>query len=60
MSKNVEPPSHNSTIPAEIAPFVKTVFEKLSDDSLMQWCVLGATQNQNESFNSLMESLPKD
>ena len=49
--KNVEPLSHNSTIPAEIAPFVKTVFEKLSDNSLMQRCVLGATQNQNESFS---------
>ena len=52
-SRNV---GHNSTIPAEIAPFVKTIFEKLSDDSLMQRCVLGATQNQNESFNRLTAS----
>ena len=54
--KNEKPPSHTPTIPTEIAPFVKTVFEKLSDDSLMQRCVLGATQNQNESFNSLIWS----
>ena len=45
--KNEKPPSYTPTIPTEIAPFVKTVFEELSDDSLMQRCVLGATQNQN-------------
>ena len=42
------------TIPTEIAPFVKIQFEELSDDSLLQWGVLGATQYQNDSFKSLI------
>ena len=50
--KNEKPPSHTPTIPTEIAQFVMTVFEKLADDLLMPRSVLGATQNQNESFNS--------
>ena len=44
----IPPPQHTTTHP-EIAPFVKAEFEKLSDPALMEWCVLGATQN--ESFN---------
>jgi len=46
------PPQHNPTIHPEIAPYVLPVFERLSEDSLMQRGHLGATQNQNESFNS--------
>ena len=34
---------HTLTIPTEIAPFVKTFFEKFSDDSLIQRCVPGVT-----------------
>ena len=48
------PPQHRTTIVAEIAPFVRKVYEDLSADSLLQRCLLGASQNQNESFNSLI------
>jgi len=39
---------------AEIVPYVQKVFESLSENFLMERCVMGATQNQNESFNSLI------
>ena len=45
---------HHTTTHLEIAPFVKAEFEKLSDPALMERCVLGATQNQSESFNSMI------
>ena len=45
-------PSHIQTIPYEISKIVKPVFLELSKDELMERCVLGASQNQNESFNS--------
>lgn len=51
----IQAPQHKTTIHEAIAPFVKKVFEKLSEPSLMErWCILGATQNQNESFNSII------
>ena len=49
-------PDHHTTISEQIAPIVKKAFVDLSKDSLMQRCVLGATQNQNESFNSIIWS----
>ena len=49
-------PDHTRTICPEIAPIVKKAFVDLSKDSLMERCVLGATQNQNESFNSVIWS----
>lgn len=54
MAKKETPPKHNQSIPYEVAPFVKQVFLELSSDALMERCVLGATQNQNESFNSII------
>jgi len=45
-------PTHHTTIHPEIARYVLPIFERLSSDSLMQRCHLGATQNQNESFNA--------
>ena len=48
------PPRHKTTIVAEIAPFVRKVYEDLSANSLLERCLLGASQNQNESFNSLI------
>ena len=53
-AKGEPPPQHNTTIPAHIAPFVKKIFLDLSSDALMERCVLGATQNQNECFISLI------
>ena len=47
-------PSHLPIIHPDIPLFVKPVYLELSKDSLMECCVLGSTQNQNESFNSLI------
>ena len=33
---------------------MKPVFEELCDQNLLEKCLLGATQNRNESFNSLI------
>ena len=47
------PPPHNTTfIPADLAEHVKPIFVSLTDKKLLERCLLGATQNQNESFNS--------
>ena len=37
------PPRHRTTIVAEIAPFVRKVYEDLSADSLLERCLLGAS-----------------
>jgi hypothetical protein len=54
VAKDEPPPPHNQTIPYEISHLVKRVFLNLSKPSLMDRCVLGATQNQCESFNSVI------
>jgi hypothetical protein len=41
-------------IPPDLAPAIKGVWEKLCDRDLLARCVLGGTQNQNESFNGLI------
>ena len=39
---------------------IKPIYEVLSKDELLEKCVHGKTQNQNESFNALIwERLPK-
>ena len=53
-AKGEPPPPHKPTIHPQIACIVKKVFLDLSQPSLMERCVLGATQNQNESFNSVI------
>lgn len=54
VAKGEPPPPHHQTIPHVISHLVKRVFLNLSKESLMERCVLGATQNQNESFNSVI------
>ncbi len=50
---NKEPPPHSAPlIPPDLAVHVKPVFLRLADRKLLDRCPLGATQNQNESFNS--------
>ena len=41
---------HTPTIPLGYADYVKPVFEELCDQNLLEKCLLGATQNRNESF----------
>ena len=44
----------------DIVPPLKKVFERLFHPTLMESCVLGATQNLNESFNStIWQHCPK-
>jgi hypothetical protein len=51
---------HGAGLPMEIIKHVKPVFNELSQKSLLEKCLHGKTQNQNESYNSLIwERLPK-
>ena len=53
-------PPHSHTIHPDIVPPLKKVFERLLHPTLMESCVLGATQNLNESFNStIWQHCPK-
>ena len=58
---NSEPsPPHSLTIHPDIVPPLKKVFERLFHPTLMERCVLGETQNQNESSNStIWQHCPK-
>ena len=54
------PPPHSPTIHPDIASHLFKIFERLSKDSVMEGCVLGATQHQNELFNSsIWQGCPK-
>ena len=54
LAKLEPPPPHSTTIHPDIAPHLFKIFERLSKDSLMEGCVMGATQNQDETFNSII------
>lgn len=41
-------------IPEDLAPYVKNEWRKLCDCILLDKCLLGATQNRNESFNNVL------
>ena len=52
------PPPHNPTyIPPDLVEHVKPVFVALTDRKLLERCLIGATQNQNESLNNMIWSL---
>ena len=51
LADNVEPPKHTPKLPKDLGPFIKPVFTALSKRELLEKCVFGVTQNQNESFN---------
>ena len=57
LADNVEPPKHTPKLPKDLGPFIKPVFTALSKRELLEKCVLGATQIQNESFNNIIWSL---
>ena len=60
LANSEPPPSHSPTIHPDIVPPLKKVFERLFYPTLMESCVLGATQNLNESFNStIWQHCPK-
>ena len=43
-----------SDLPLDIVMKLKPIFAELSDESLLEKCLDGETQNQNESFNSMI------
>ena len=47
-------------LPLEIVMKLKPIFAELSDESLLEKCLHGKTQNQNESFSSVIwDRIPK-
>ena len=48
-------PLHNPKLPAVLLPLILPVWSDLCDEELLK-CVLGPTQNRNESFNNLVWS----
>ena len=54
LANDEEPPKHTPMLPMDLGPYIKPVFTELSKLELLEKCVLGATQNQNESFNNIV------
>ena len=47
-------------MPLDIVTKLKPTFAEVSDESLLEKCLHGKTQNQNESFNSMIwDRIPK-
>ena len=48
-------------LPKNVILHVKPIFVNLSEDALLEKCLHGKTQNQNESFNGMIwQRIPKD
>ena len=56
LTENEETPKHTPKLPKDLCPFIKPVFTELSKRELLERGVLGATQNQNKSFNNIVWS----
>ena len=54
LARGEDPPATNTLIPADYREDVGKVFEDLCDASLLKRCLLGATENRNESFHSMI------
>lgn len=54
LALNQDTPPHTPKIPTDFVLHVKQVFQDLCSEKLLQKCLLGATQNRNESFNNLV------
>lgn len=51
---------HKHSLPYAVMEVIKPIFRDLSDRNLLQKCLHGHTQNQNESFNNcIWERVPK-
>ena len=51
---------HGPSLPDNVIAKVKPVFQRLSEDSLLEKCFHGKTQNQNEAVNGMVwERIPK-
>lgn len=52
---------HHDSVPQAVFQKIKPVYIRLTDKSLLQRCLCGATQNRNESLNGLIWQLcPKE
>ena len=52
---------HDHPLPEAVAEEIRPIFDALSAESLLQSCLHGGTQNQNESFNALIwQRAPKE
>ena len=49
-------PPHNTTIPPDFESFVRSAFEAMCDDVLLERYLKGATQNRNESATIIFNS----
>lgn len=47
---------HKRPLPMDVAKAIYPVFEDLADPKLLERCLLGATQNQNEALHHLIRS----
>ena len=54
LALNQDAPSHTPKIPVDFEKYVKPIFYDLCSEDLLEKCLLGATQNRSESFNSLI------
>ena len=45
--------NHDNSLPLPVAEAIRPIFENLSNEKLLEACLHGGTQNQNESFSSL-------
>lgn len=51
---------HGAGLPLGIIAKVKPIYQRLTEDGLLQKCLHGKTQNQNESFNGMIwQRIPK-
>ena len=47
-------PPYHTTIPKGFEPYLKDIFKSLCGEELLKKCLIGATQNRNESLNNLI------
>ena len=57
VAKGVQTYKHKSPLAPAVVEVIKPVFEALSADELLDRCLEGATQNQNESINAVVWGL---
>ena len=61
IANNTHLHKHGKGLPKEAIKHIKSIFVRLSADELLGKCLHGKTQNQNESYNSLIwKRTPKD
>lgn len=55
--KEAEHFAHKKTIPPDVAKAICGIFIDLADPKLLERCMMGATQNQNEAIHHILGSL---